>query len=314
MSFTLTSTNFNGDVADAVYMDIAEGNEVIEKGAAFLELGVRSKRGLPKIDQTSQPFDTYVPSPITADETMTTDYGERSLEVQDMMIYEEFDPNDFVALWDKWGSVGPFTEIRQNPEFLRDVLAITAPNAGAHLSQLFWAGDTGGAAKLAFFDGIIEIATNDANTVKITPAGVITSANIIAILSAVVDGIPDKDYDNLDYKINMATADYRILQRVNTDTKKTSDGVLGDTLKNLFEQKRIEHFVGLPKDRIVATKSSNDVNSNLIMGFWFDEQAEAQNLRVNRIANNSDEFFMKLNIKAAAQYRKSENIILYLPA
>lgn len=315
MAWTLTNTNYNGDVANNVYKDLAEGNEVIAKGCAYLAAGVSDKIALPVMDQTTRPFGAYVSSPLTANETVTTDWAERTLTVADLMIYEEFDPNDFTALWDKWKSVGPFSQIRQNPEFIRDVLALTAPNAGAHLSELFFAGDTAsGTPKLALMDGIIKIATADAGVVDVTPAGAITSVNVFTILQAVIDAIPDKDYLNEDYKILMSIADFRILQRANSALKQANDALLDDTFKDMLESKRIIPFVGMPKDRIIATKATNTEDSNLWFGFWFDENAEADNLRIDRIANNSDDFFMKLNIKVGAQYRKSENVILYLPA
>ena len=247
MAITLGGTNYNGDVSEVVYKDVAEGNQIVAKQAAYLETGIRSKRELAFMKQDSRPFDTYVASPGTGDQTTNTERDKRDLVMTDVMIYEEWDPNDFMALWDKWGSIGKFTELRTNPLFIADVLALLAPNAGAHLAELFWAGDTAsGTAKLAFYDGIIKLATADANTIKVTPAGVITSVNIISVLQSVIDSIPDKDYDNQDYVINMSTADYRILQRFNTDTKKTSDGVLEDTFKNFLEEKRIKHFAGQP--------------------------------------------------------------------
>lgn len=312
----LIATNYNGTVSDVVYKDVAEGNEVISKMAAYLETGVRSKSELAFMKQTADPIGAYVASPVTGDITVTTDRDKRDLVLEPGMIYEEFDPNDYIALWDKWGSVGPFSQLKMNPLFMRDVLELTAPGLGANLSKYFWQGDKAGTtfSGLTLNDGIIVQAAADANTIKPVTSGVITSANIIAVIQKVIDAIPDKDYDNQDYVINMSTADWRILQRVNTDTKKTNDGVLEDTFKNFIEEKRIQHFVGLPKDYIVATKSTNAENSNLVMGFWFDEVNELRNMKVDYIANNSEEMFMKLNIKFGAQYRYSENLVLYEPA
>lgn len=311
---TLTNTNYNGNVADMVYKDLAEGNQVIAKGCAYLDAGIRTKKPLPLLDQDSQPLGTYVATPVGGNTTSVTDWSERTLTVSDMMMYERFNSNTFTALWDKWASLGQFSDIRLNHEFLRDVLEVASPNIGAHLSQLFFAGDTAGAAGLDLMDGIIKTATADANTVKVTPNGVITTANVMAVLQAVVDAIPDKDYDNEDYKILMPTSAYRIAQRQNTILKQANDGVLNDTFKNLIEEKKLVHFAGMTDNTIIATKASNNPDSNLYFGFWFDEQNEKSALRVDRVANDSDEYFIKLNIKAGANYRKSENVILYLPA
>ena len=74
---------------------------------------------------------------------------------------------------------------------------ITKANAGAHLTALFWAGDKASVdPKKAITDGIITIAAADANTIKATPAGNITTANVIAVLQSVIDLIPDRYYND----------------------------------------------------------------------------------------------------------------------
>lgn len=315
MSFTLTNTNYAGDVSSFIYLDLAEGNEVIQKGTAYLELEVPEKRSLPILDQTSEPFGEYVATPAAIDQTVTTSYSERQLILDKAMLYELFNPNDFSFLWDKWKSVGTFTELRMNPEFMRDVMSITKASAGAHLTSLFWAGDKASLdPKKAITDGIITIAAADANTVKATPAGNITTANVIAIIQSVIDLIPDRHFNNPDFKIALSMKDFRTLQRANNQLKENFVGALDSTISDMLETKKIMPYINFPANYIVSTLMGTTELSNLVFGFWFDENREFEDLRIDRLAANSDEWFMRLNIKVGAQYRKSELVIIYEPA
>lgn len=319
MALTITS-NFNGDYALAIYEDLAEGNEVIQgnkwsDGAiAYLELDVPDKRELRNASQTPNPIGAYVTSPTGVDTTVSTTIDKRELNMQLHMIYEEFTPESYDFEWEDLRSIGSQTEHMMSPKLFATILRLLVPNAGAQISNNFFMGDiVGGAAGVDLFDGIVTKAIADANTLAVTPAGAITSVNIITILQAVIDEIPDKDYNDDSYKILISVADWRILQRVNTDTKKTSDGVLNDTMKNLIEEKKIIPYVGLAKDYIVATKVGGTADSNLHFGFWFDEMKEFQDIRVDRVAANSDAWFMRVNIKLDANYKYSENLIYYSP-
>jgi len=49
MAVTITNTNYNGDVVADIYLIFGTGFEVIEKGSARVETGVKTKRALPNI-------------------------------------------------------------------------------------------------------------------------------------------------------------------------------------------------------------------------------------------------------------------------
>lgn len=312
MGVVKTDTNFNGSVANIIYKDVAEGNEVIEEGIARLELRVRDKVELGSLRQTARPFDAYATTP-TGD-SVTTNYDKRNLSVFKLMAYEEFDPQDWLDFWEKWGSAGTMTELRMNSAFMADLFELLSENMGSHIAELFFAGDTGGVvAKLAYFDGLVTKALADANVIDAVTDGVITALNIKTVLSNVVDAIPEKDYKNDKYKILVSMADYKLIQRANTTVKEANDGFLDDTVKDMFEQKRIIPFVNMPKNYMVATRVGTDQMSNLVLGFWFDQKNEERDMRVDRLANNSDDWFYRMNIRLGMNYVYSENVILYSP-
>ena len=316
MALTINSI-FAGDYAKAIYKDLAIGNEVItgnkysDGGIAYLELDVPDKRELRYASQTARPFGEWKQSPVTGDITVSTTIDKRELDLEKVMIYEEFVPSDYDLEWEDLRSVGSQTEHMLNPNVFREILTLLVPNAGAHISELFFEGDKAGSGGLEYMNGIFTKAVADANTLKATSIGAITTGNAVNAFTNVIDKIPSKDYLNDAYKILCSMDDFRILQRVNTQTKQTSDGVLNDTMKNLLEEKKIVPFVGLGKNHIIATKTGESPDSNLHLAFWFDEMREMQDIRVGRVAENSELWFMRINLKLDANYKKSDNVIIY---
>lgn len=309
------TTNFNGSVASTIYKDVAEGNEVIQKGIARLETREPKQIELGSLRQTDNPLGDYVASPSTVNSTGSFAYANRTLTLVKKMVYQEFNPQEYLSFWEKWRSRGTVTELRMNPEFMSDVLTLLGSKIGAQLSYNFFEGDTTLETTTGknLFDGFIKKAIADVDVIDAVTNGVITDATILVALQNVIDAIPDKDYDNDDYKILVSTKTWRIIQRLNTNAKASSDGLLGDSVKDMIEQKRIIPFVKMKDDYMVATKVGLTEESNLVFGFYFDEKEEFASLNVNKVSNASDLWFLKMNIKLGMDFVYPENVILYQP-
>jgi len=310
---TVTSSNYNGDFLSFLYQVFTVGNEVINKGSARVLTGIAKKRSLPKISQTADPLGDYT-SGVPGADTVTTTYAERELDPQKMTLYEEFLPEDLQDVWEKWQPVGDFTNLSQNPEFLADVIELYNNNAGAQLSKLFFQGDDslGAGNALNKFDGIITRAIADPGVIDVTPAGVITKANVIDRVEEVWAACPDKFLEDADWTIKMNTTDFKLLQQANIDAKKTTVGVLTQNIERLFLEKRIENYSGMPKNYILGAKAlANSDLSNLFFGFYVELSDE--NPRMNYKDNAGRLWFIRLDLKADANYREATEIVLYQP-
>jgi len=317
MAIVLTS-NFAGDFAKQIYKDLAEGNEVIAGtkwnpgSIAFLELDVPEKRELRYSTIAQNPVGAYVKSPGSGDTTVTYAINKRELNMEKHMIYERFSPEDFDFEWADVRSIGSQTEHRISPMLLSDMLTSLVPEFGAQLSRNFFEGDkASGAAGTDLFDGVFTKALADGSTLKATNAGVVTSANVFDVLFNVIDKIPNKDYNNDKYAIMVSNHIWRNLQRANSDVKKATDGVLNDSKRNLLEEFRILPYNGLADNHAMCTKVGNTPDSNLHFGFWFDPSRETNDIRIGRVAEDSEEWFLRVNIKLDANYKYSPNIITY---
>ncbi len=308
------TSNYNGDMLGFLYLVLSVGNEVVAKGATRLLTGISKKRSLPKLSQTTDPIGDYTTG-VPGTDTVTTTYEEVTIEPQKMTLYEEFDPEDLQDLWDKWQPNGDFTNLRQNEEFQRDVIALYMNGSGRQVSKLFFQGDTtlGAGNALNKLNGLVTRAKSDANVIAVTPAGNITSASVSSILSACWSAIPNHLMDDPRFILMLSTQDWRILQLMNSDTKKANDGILDDTIKNLFLSKRIVHFEGMPKNYILGMLvDPNSDESNSFMGAYVQHSDE--NPLINKKDNAGRIWFTRIDWKLDANYRESSEVVFYEPA
>lgn len=312
MSLTLSNTNYNGEVLENLYLVTGVGNEVVAKGAAKVITDISTKKALPRLSQTSDPIGDYqagVPAGVTA----TTTYAERELVVAPMTVYETFLPTTFHNVWQIWKSIGDFTNLELNAQLLNAILDVYKSGIGTQMSKLFWQGDNslGANNPLNKFDGIITRAIADANVIKPTPAGNITDQNFMDILAACWAAIPDKFVDDPDFVLHVNTTDWKTMQSGNTKLKQAFVGVFGMSMEDMYNMKKIKHFQGLTRHHIVGAKVTNGEDSNLNLGVWVDPDTES--VVVDKVANNSREWFLRLDFKADANYRCSEELVLYTP-
>lgn len=308
MALTLSNSNYNGESLEQLYLVVGVGNEVIEKGAATLHSDVSTKKALPRLSQTDDPIGDYVSGSPTSD-TATTTYAERELVVEKMTVYEEFDPTTFHDLWKTWKSVGDFTNLELNSKLLKAVLNRYKNGIGRQMSRLFFQGDKtlGAGQALNKFNGIITRAIADGNVIKPTPGGNITTGNFASILASVWAAIPDHFLDDPNYIINVNTTDWKTMQEGNTALKDAFVGVFGMSLETMYNQKKIQHFQGITRHHILASK-----RENLNLGVWVAPDSES--VRVDYVANNSRQWFLRLDFKADANYSNASDLVLYEPS
>lgn len=313
MALTLSNSNYNGETLETLYTVLGIGNEIGEKGACTFLPGIAKKKSLPKLSRTSRPIGTYTSGAPSSD-TVTTTYAERSIDPANMMVYEEFIPEEFQDVWEAFQSAGDFTNLELNTTLMMAILELYEDGIGEHMSELFFQGDTGSAiATLAYYNGIITRASADANVIKPTPAGNITAANFFDILAATWQAIPNKFIEDPDFSLNLNTTDYKLMMTANTELKKDFMGVFGQSLETMYQTNKIKHFTGMPQHHILGAKvSASEARSNLFLGTWVNPERES--VRVDRVTNSSDTWFIRINLKADANYRESSEIVLYEPA
>ena len=308
---TVENTDYSAEAIKEIYLVLGTGNEVFEKGSTQLITGIPSKQALGIMKSADDPLGAYEVTP--SGETADTDYSERSLEMVASMLYETITPSQWHAIWKIARASGnTFTNLAMNPLVMRKAMQLYKNKTGAQISKWFWQGvkANGGGQP----DGIITRAAADAAVIDVTPAGAITQANAIAIFSSVWQSIPDQFFENPDYVIHCNTTDYKLLQLANQAAAAGTDGYLNNVVRDMLLNHKIKHYAGLPKDRIVGALGRNDETSNLVMGVYATPDQEMGAPRIDRVSNNSDAHFIRVNYKMDVNYREGSEIVLYQPA
>lgn len=308
------TTAYVGEVLEQLYTLLFVGGQVASKGAAAIVTGIAKKKYLPYISQTSRPFGTYTSGQPGSD-TVTTTYAERYLEPAKMTLYEDINPDDQLALWKKWQPQGDFTNLANNPDFLFDILMLYETNIGAHVDELFWQGDkSSGTATLAYIDGIITRAIADGNVIDCdaSGSGVLTISNIADHLESVWKAIPAEVMDDPNMKLHVSTNTWKLIQLANNKAKAGFTGFMNQTLQDMYNTNKIEHYNKFPDNYILAAVGTPDErSSNLLMGCWVNPEEEEPKIMLKTNAGHI--YFVRIDCMMDANYKYGGHMVLYTP-
>jgi hypothetical protein len=317
-TITKTSTNYAGSLDAFLYGVMQAGADFLSSdvAAAYQKTGVRYKEQLDRIAYTANPFEDYT----TGNPTFASGANKkkRDIEPKKMTLSGTFQPDEWLNDWDQYAPNGNLTQLMMNPQFLRRVMELALNASWTQLATLFWQGDTtaGGSSPLRFFDGIITkvIADSDTDVTFVTPAGVITQANIVDRLVDMYNATPDKFLKDPNYKYHVSMRDWKYLNLYNNDVKKTTVGVLDEVVSNLFLEQKVVPSLGFPNDHILATHTTLEADSNLVFANYFSLDNEFQGIQVAKTANLGKIHGYRVDFMADAQYRAGADIVLYKPA
>lgn len=286
MAITKTNTEYNGSVVMFIFKTFFATLGAVQQGVARLETGVRYKTALPQLSVSEYPAGDYSED-FPATDTVALDYLERYLEPKAATVGFKIVPKNWMKIWDKWASTGNLTQLQLNPEFLKDVLALVIDANVRQNDELFWQGSAVHAnTKLRTIEGIITRALVDVEVVDIVNQGVITDVNIFDVLTACHAEMASHVRNNPNFVFCMNEDDYLILQNKNTSIKSAFDGLLNDSVKNMFNSKRVIPFHGIPKNTIVSTIGTNGDDSNLVSSFYFTLEDEVTGIDISNDAGS----------------------------
>jgi hypothetical protein len=302
------TSGYNGEVADVIMTALKTGNEAVEKGSVYVEAGVQERLAIPRFTTADDVLAAAVADPVTAADAFS--WTERSIVPASMMFFDKVNPRNFESVWRPFQPQGPLVDRVDNPKIVAALTEEATKSVGKQLGKLVWQGDTAGAAPLAFFDGFIKII--DASTaIHVTPAGVISAANVISVLEACEAAIPAAIWGDTDVVFHMNTTDYRLyLQAARALDFKGPN--IGDANLQRFAGREIRFYEGLPKDRIVVCKATSGKDSNLWAGV--DVSGDEENVKIQRFRPESENFIVKILFKYGVQIAVPEEIVFYEPA
>lgn len=321
-ALVISDTGYNGEATSyMITKNVLEG-KTIQGGNIYVEDGIKKKRTIPRVDVTNI-MQARKATP-TSSGTIAVDGA--VIEVQDLMMYMEFNPRDFENQW---------YAAQLNPTLLDAKLPATAEyfitmQMMKRLNEFFefsiWRSrkdydpegtnldpTTKGALatdKLYFyFDGILKKLLAASETIKVPNAVALTSSNIVDKFQAAYLLVPQALlYRYGDLKLFVSYTDqqkyeqYMQTQTLYKNQDTTEKGI------NRYNGYDVVPLPGIPENTFIWAIGTPDTSSNLWMGINSTEDA---NLQLMRLQNNSELFFIKGLFKADVQVGFKEEVVLY---
>tara|TARA_R100001480_G_scaffold22916_4_gene33169 strand:- start:4132 stop:4947 length:816 start_codon:yes stop_codon:yes gene_type:complete len=250
-------------------------------------------------------------APVSTPTTGVGDYSitNRQIVLGNIMYYREFNPlRDFENEYEWQYSTGSQLDARLAAVTQTALNELAAGDINDGLENLIWNGDTtSGSAHLSRFDGLIKLldADSDSDLNNVTFGAALTAANIIDKLEAMIAACPSAVLENLKIKFVVSHADkYKLFDAYRDAT--ITKGI------NLMES-GVPRFAGIevvscgiPENKALLGVFDSSQNGSLQAGTWMDQD---RGVVVNRIAANSEDFFIKSLMKFGVNYVKGSELV-----
>lgn len=322
-ALNIQDTTYSGTVASYMITRAVVGADTIEKGAIFVEDGIRKKKTIPRVEVAN--FMQKRQATPTSQGDVTVDG--RVIEPQDLMLYYELNPRDFETHW--------YAE-QLNPKILNRELPVTAENfimmqtmkrlneffeyaiwrsrkdfdpAGANIDPVTKGGVSTDSAYL-YFDGLIKKALDAVDTIQVPSPVALTSSNIRDSFTNALKLVPKA----LLYKYGKGGLKFIVSY---ADQQKYEEALRTDSYKNTRSDERaydqyrgydVVPVAGLPENTFFLCIAKPDIDSNLWLGI---NSTEDNQLQLMRLQNNSELFFVKGLFKMDTQIGFADQLVVY---
>lgn len=310
MASPVFSSNYNGDVLDYIVTEAVVGNEAVEKGSVYVIPDVSYKLSIAKMVSSANPIIDREAMPTTKSATVT--WSEATLQPVEMMIYiPDINPRIFEAAWRQFQPKGALPNKVLDPRIQRTFADVVLKQAQKQIGNLLWAGDTtlASTSPLHFFNGYVTRAAASSTNIDVTNIGVITAANIIAILEDVVEAIPDALYDDSDFVIHMRTSTFRLYQEAVRLLTYKGQGP-ADVVPATYAGFEIRHYSGFPVNVILGAKATTGTDSNLYAGT--EKINDVENFMIEKLRPEGELYFLKALFKMDANFSIDSESVYYI--
>lgn len=306
------TTNYSADLynPEMIIEKLFIQNQAIDKGSvlALEKPNSSTKFVVPRLDVSANNLQKYQATPTNAKGTAT--YDEKLFELKEFMFYTTFNPRDYEDIWEAYRMNGKRVDKTLNPQIRARIVNLFMKSINRQVGDLIWQGDTASTNDaLNLFDGLLKRIDSDADVIDVTSVGAITKANILSIMQTMYEAIPDEVLEAEGLAFHMNTTDFKNygLALKTLDFKGTE---YMDALPNTFCGIPIKNYSGLPKNRILAARGTNTMESNLFFGL--ESISDINDIVIDKVANNSDEWFMKAVSNGDCQIGFGNEIVNYL--
>jgi len=323
MALEIQATKFAGEFAEQLIIPAIAECTTMQKGIAYFKDGIVFKENVGRID-FSAPFQPDVATPSAAGGVSKFTVSERELFPQPIMLYDEFDPNDYAAhvlgreLQDRIIGRGlPATAETA-------MMSVALGRAMEQLDINIWQSSLAFAATSSpsdekyqrqYWNGLMQKILSTANEAEscIFIAGAIplTSSNIIAQMQAVKNQAPKALLSKANrfqrLKFVVSTTTEQIMQDAYTNTSFKNNDTSERGIEK-FQGYEVVSIYGLPDNTILFGEFTMDLSSNLWVGL---NSKQDLFIEINRTQNNSKLWYILARMKFDTQIAWARQLVCY---
>lgn len=305
MGLNVTSA-YSGEVLEQLLVKATTGNQLVDGGHIRVEPNVTKKFSIPRL-RAGNMLQKRKENPEITDSKGDFTVDEKYLEPKDFMAFTVFNPRAFERFWRPYQPKGNLVFAELPPEAQNAMLAEMAKVVDFELGGHFITGEYG-TNDGEYFDGILTRISASSNVITFDSPAAITSTNILSVLKSVRNSIPKQLRGNVNLKIFMSVDDADLYDDVLTNqAHKGADYT--DVNSERFKGIKIVPLAQWPKDVVVATVASSNIDSNFWAGVGYDDDAEV--IQIDKLSNASELYFFKMLMKADTNIVFDEDIVLY---
>ena len=299
---TNITTSYAGEKLQGFIAAALLSPNTIEKGGLEVKSNIKFKQVIKKLASSD---DLVADGSCDFTATSTVTLTERYLEPKEFQVNLQLCKQDFRNDWDAL-SMGISAHDSLPPSFASYLVGHVVAKVAEKMENTIWAGADANAGE---FDGLIALATADADVVDVAGvAGGVDASNVIAELGKVVDAISTEIYSKEDLNVYIAPDVARSYIRAQAALGYKDLYHVGQTSLD-FEGKKLFIANGMPAGYMMAAQSSN-----LMFGTGLlSDKNEAKVIDMADI-DGSQNVRIVLRFTATVNYGIGSEIVLYTPS
>ena len=245
---TNITTTYAGEKAQGYIAAALLSGNTIENGGITVKPNVKFKSVMQKLAVG----DVIANASCDFTATSTVTLTERYLQPEDFQVNLELCKKDFES---DWLSIEQgFSSFDELPSsFASYLIGHVAAKVAAKMEVNIWNGANGNVGE---FDGLVALATADADVIDVTETGATDATNIIDRLGNVIDAVPSTIYGNEGLAIYISQADARSYVRAQAALGYKDLYHVGQTAMD-FEGVKLFVANGLNSGQIIAAEKEN---------------------------------------------------------
>lgn len=310
MPVQIQDTSYSGRAASPFISTAITGADTIQGGHIMVVDDIRKRFSIPTLEIVDDVIQERIATPTVGTESIV---GVRTLEPLDLMVYQEINPRDFETHWQA-ENLNPSLVNRTLPITFEDFLIRRINQKVAkEIEALIWRGDTASSStSLSRFDGLIKLLKADTNTITVPEATALTAGNVISKMQGTYNLLPDALKFNPLVKFYVSYKTAGLYQQAQQAQPNKGVSIIQEGQWQI-NGRPVVKCAGMPDDTILATIGNADFSSNIWMGV--NSTDNENQVLLDKVANNSELYFIKILMKACVNYAFANQAVLYsIPA